>query len=76
MRYPEEPHVLVGRTLIHSGAVSLLQDLLASGHDVALVDGELRVEPLEDLHENTLYVIDALDEDLMLLLTAGGPTVH
>lgn len=73
MRYPEEPHILVGGVLVHVGAVSMLSDLMASGHTVALdPDGwGVTVEPLDDLHENTLFCLDAFQEDLALLLRCG-----
>jgi hypothetical protein len=79
MRYPEEPHTLIGGVLVHVGAVSLLHDLLASGHDVALdPDDGVTVEPLNDLDENTLHVLEAFQEDLALLLNVGGArrTIH
>ena len=77
MRYPDEPHTIVAGVPVHVGAVSLLADLLASGHAVALDDdGGLTVDPLDDLHEHTLHILESLEEDLVILLTAGGPTVH
>ena len=73
MRYPEEPHVLVGGELVHVGAVSMFRDLTASGHTVALdADGwGVTVDPLDDLHENALILLDAFQEDLALLLRCG-----
>ena len=47
--------------LVHVGAISMLRDLVATGHSVMLdEDGEVTVEPLEDLPENTLFVFEAL----------------
>lgn len=52
MRYPEEPHRLIGGVPVHEGAISMLIDLLTSGHTVTLdEDGRLVVDPLDDLHE-------------------------
>lgn len=77
MRYPEEPHVIVRPgVMVNLGAISMLEHLRASGHCVALVDGVLSVEPLADLREDTLCAIEALEEDLTILLAAGGLTVH
>ena len=78
MRYPSEPHTVIGGVPVHVGAVSLLADLQASGHTVTLDadGGGLTVEGVEDLHEHTAYLLDAFEEDLVILLTAGGPTIH
>lgn len=71
MRYPEEPHTLVDGVAVHVGAVWLLKHLQASGHRVALADGAIVVEP-DDLPEETAALLEALDEDLTILLGAGG----
>ena len=78
MRYPNEPHILIGGVLVHSGAVWMLEHLRASGHVVALDDhGEVTVQPDDDLPEDTAYLLEAFEDDLAILLTAGGgPTIH
>jgi hypothetical protein len=76
MRYPEEPHVLVGGVPIHVGAVSMLQTLVASGHRVTLdAAGVVVVEPF-DVPDDVAFLLDALDEDLAILLAAGGEPIH
>jgi hypothetical protein len=76
MRYPDEPHMLVGGVLIHLGAVSIVRTLVASGHSVALTPEGVVVEPVDDLPEDTAFLLEALEEDLVLLLAAGGETIH
>ena len=77
MRYPEEPHTVIGGVAVHVGAVSLLRDLVATGHTVTLdADLGVLVEPLDDLHENTLNTLEAFEEDLEILLQVGGAVVH
>jgi hypothetical protein len=77
MRYPDEPHMLVGSVLVHQGAVSLLDHLRARGHAVEVdAAGDLVVDGVETLPDDTKYVLEAFTEDLTILLTAGGVTVH
>ena len=77
MRYPDEPHAFVGGVLIHIGAVDMLESLRASGHTVCVPDDDtLTTDGLDDLHEDMQHVIDALEEDLVLLLSLGPLTVH
>jgi hypothetical protein len=77
MRYPDEPHTVINGVAIHVGAVDLLARLCARGHTVALdEDGRVTVDRVEDLPDDTQFLLDALDEDLAILLRAGGPTVH
>ena len=78
MRFPDEPHVLIRGVLIHVGAVSMLDDLRASGHTVTVDDDELVVEPLDDLNETVKYLaLEAFAEDIALLLGMEAPaTVH
>lgn len=62
--------------LIHVGAVAMLADLTASGHAVALDDaGQVSVTP-SDLHDDVAFMVDALAEDLALLLTIGSQRIH
>jgi hypothetical protein len=61
---------------VHAGAVSMLQHLASTGHAVTLEDGVVSVEPLDDLSEEQLYLLEAFEEDLALLLAGGGLTVH
>ena len=76
MRYPDEPHVLIAGVRVHVGAVAMLQSLTASGHAVALdAEGVVVVEPF-DVLEDTAYLLDALAEDLAILLALGGETRH
>ena len=76
MRYPGEPHVATGGIWVHSSAVSILECLHETGHRVTLDDDRVIVEPLEDLHEDTVLLLDALSEHLAILLSVGGATVH
>ena len=61
---------------MHAGAVDILDSLRASGHRVELVDGALEVDPLYDLRDEQRALLDALEEDLRILLAAGGLTIH
>jgi hypothetical protein len=78
MRYPEEPHTLIGGTPIHLGAVDLLDALLMSGHRVTVAadGGAVNVDPCHDLHPNHRWALEAFAEDLLILLSLGATTVH
>jgi hypothetical protein len=69
MRYPEEPHTLIGGVAVHVGAVSLLRELVASGHRVTVDDDiGVMVEPLDDLDEDVVYLDDAFEEEGQFLI--------
>ena len=77
MRYPDEPHTLVGGVLVHQGAISMVEHLRASGHRVELVDGSVNIEPEPlELDETAQYMLDAFSEDIAILLGAGNPTIN
>jgi hypothetical protein len=69
MRYPEEPHTLIGGVAVHVGAVSLLRELVASGHRVTVDDDiGVMVEPLDDLDDAFQEEGQFLIHSLRLLL--------
>ena len=77
MRHPDEPHTVIRGVAVHVGAVDLLVRPAARGHTVALdEDGQVIVDRVEDLPEDVQHLVDALGEDLAILLRVGGPTVH
>ena len=77
MRYPDEPHVLIGSTLVHAGAVSMLRDLVATNRVTLDDDGDgVTVDPLDDLHQDVFFARQLRRSDLTILLRSGGQTVH
>ena len=66
----------IGGIWVHSGVVSILECLHQTGHRVTLDDVRVIVEPREDLHEDTVFSLDALSEHLTIVLSVGGATVH